>query len=357
MNRLTRPAAVPLRLLPALLLSVLLPACLGGSTTTAGRANCNGELDLREDEVDDLFDVDGDGYFDASNPGCQEVYSAEILDCNDSDPDINPGMDETTCNGIDDDCDEGTLDEIDEDEDGYSLCDEDCDDDNADVAPGYPEEICDGLDNDCDPETSDGDDLDGDGWTECDDCVETNPAINPGMDEVTCDGIDNDCNSGTPDGSDLDGDGSTDCFDCNDEDPSVFPGNPEVCEDGIDQNCDGQDAECTEETWTGTWSTNAVSYNCGGGNVVIDFQTISIQDSSPDIDFIFVGGLHPGSVSGTVDGSGDFNAAVSYGGLCTKTFTFDGSFVGNDNFTATLTADVSNCSGCSDQSWSVTGSR
>jgi len=46
-------------------------------------------------------DNDGDGY---GNPGDPSCPSGSEIDCDDSSPDINPGATET-CNGIDDDCD------------------------------------------------------------------------------------------------------------------------------------------------------------------------------------------------------------------------------------------------------------
>lgn len=345
--------------LSRLLLLALLPSILGcgQSTTTTGRANCNGILDSREDSIDDLFDVDGDGFFDASNPGCTETYPPEELDCNDSNAEVHPGAAEVTCNDLDDDCDPDTLDAIDADQDGYSLCDGDCADEEPLVAPGFAEVACDGLDNDCDLATPDAEDLDGDGWTECDDCVDSDPDISPGEDELVCDGLDNDCDPATSDGEDEDGDGSTDCFDCDDSDADLFPGNVEICGDGIDQDCSGADLDCEELDWSDTWSTNQVSYNCAGGNVVLDFNSVTLVDSSPSIQFIFVGGLHPGAMSGTVDSSGSFTASVSYGGTCSKSFTMTGDFLGTNSFSASLSGSFPGCSGCSSQNWLVTGTR
>ena len=145
-----------------------------------------------------------------------------VPDCDDRNPDINPGADEV-CDEIDNDCDsvidgpsavDATVYFEDTDDDGYgvsfstpgecSLPDgwsangDDCDDNRADVSPEGTEVCGDGIDNDCDW-AIDGDDTemdsDEDGFTLCDevpDCDDGNPDINPDADEV-CDGVDNDC--------------------------------------------------------------------------------------------------------------------------------------------------------------------
>jgi len=339
------------------LLVLLLASCDAGVTSTSGRAACNGELDLREETVDDQFDADGDGFVDGGNPECQENYAAEELDCNDTNADVFPGADEVSCNDIDDDCTEDTPDDVDADDDGYSLCEGDCADGNPDIAPGFPEEQCDDLDNDCNPATLDSQDVDMDGWSNCEDCVDTNEDINPDQTEEICDGADNDCDPLTIDGTDADGDGSSDCFDCDDNDPNRYPGNVEVCEDSIDQNCDGVDDDCPDPTWQGNWTTNPVNYTCGGGNVVINFSTISIQDNTPNLTFVFVGGIHPGAMTGTIDGSNNFVASGTSGGSCSQSYNLTGSFLGQNSFSAQLSATFSGCAGCTNQTWTLSGTR
>ena len=141
--------------------------------------DCDGEKD--EDAPDLRWswdDADGDGWGDADAPVtyCEDELLPDYCvtdssDCDDSDYDINPGVDET-CDGVDNDCD-GAVDEgfdtttlyADADGDGYGdasifepactapetyvLDATDCDDADPSVHPGAVE-VDDGVDSDCD---------------------------------------------------------------------------------------------------------------------------------------------------------------------------------------------------------------
>ncbi len=184
--------------------------------------DCDDEVD--EDSAKDadtwMPDLDGDGY------GIYEDYvvtcyrPAEMAnrggDCDDTDPEVNPGeKEQCDASSIDDDCDGAVDEEQDADEDGANACD-DCDDDNDDAYPDAEEvpsdindvdENCDGVvtcyrDNDGDGYGTD-EIVDGDGY--CDtwdneaiekqtgDCDDSHVNVNPGAEEL-CNGIDDNCN-------------------------------------------------------------------------------------------------------------------------------------------------------------------
>jgi hypothetical protein len=120
---------------------------------------------------------------------CDNDEFTQFVDCDDTDPEVNPRADEVTWDGVDNDCDPETADEaadcdhvdavgaeeLDCDDDGHKR-DVDCDDADPAVNPAQSEVAWDGIDNDCDPATLD-DDLDQDGEGVADDCDDGDPAL------------------------------------------------------------------------------------------------------------------------------------------------------------------------------------
>ena len=113
--------------------------------------------------------------------------------------------------------------------DGFLADARDCDDSDPQVHPGV-EEVCDGADNDCDGLTDDAD-----------------PGVDPDSFRVWHIDEDRDGFGRTEGGitrcsaeagfSDLDGD-------CDDRNPDINPGVVEVCDNQVDDNCDGDAWPC-----------------------------------------------------------------------------------------------------------------
>ncbi len=150
-----------------------------------------GATEIAYDGVDndcdfyDLRDVDGDG------------YDSELVggsDCDDGEPSIHPEAAEVPYDDIDQDCDGADLTDI--DGDGWLPADGDCDDTDPDANPGM-DETPDYIDNDCDSAVDEGTlfgDDDGDGYSEAEgDCDDEDSGQYPGAVELV-DGVDNDCN-------------------------------------------------------------------------------------------------------------------------------------------------------------------
>jgi hypothetical protein len=100
------------------------------------------------------YDGDSDSYGDvafslSTCDGAPAGHVANSADCNDANPEVNPGVAEATCDGVDNDCLTDTPDEPNVDGDGATAC-TDCDDNDPANWPGNPETCTDGQDNNCD---------------------------------------------------------------------------------------------------------------------------------------------------------------------------------------------------------------
>lgn len=299
--------------------------------------NCDGKTDTvaggAPDEAPSWYtDLDHDSYGDSSSStqSCQPPpgSSQNPGDCNDEDPDINPGAAEI-CDQKDNDCsgqaDDSAIDAspyyLDSDEDGYgageaegTACEapagtssqaEDCNDLDPAFHPGALETCSDAVDYNCDGSTAYADD-DQDGVAACADCNDNDPAVHPDAEE-RCNTIDDDCDGQAddldPEGpsnpntwyKDNDGDtygtseSLTACMgsapysvivsgDCDDTQPSIHPGATEACND-LDDDCDGHADDSDPEGTTGatTWYRDVDQDSYGQ---TADFKTLC-KSTSP----------------------------------------------------------------------------
>jgi predicted outer membrane repeat protein len=180
-------------------------------TTDGGGGGADGTTDGGADGTDGTTDGGADGGgtgTDGGPPDLDEDGFTEDVDCDDTDAGVNPAAAEVPYDGVDNDCADG------------DLCD--VDDDGAPAAVG----AC--------------------GGTDCDDA---DPGVRPGATEVWYDGADQDCD-GLVDDCDADGDGQDATsarsggvcggLDCDDTRSSVRSRAFEVSwSDNRDDDCDG----------------------------------------------------------------------------------------------------------------------
>ena len=138
-------------------------------------------------------DSDGDGYGDTLLVPTQTCLGQPAgmadnsADCDDADPEINPGAAEEECTSIDEDCSFLTPDVPDRDGDAFTPCEDcqplntplqcgDCDDAEQNVNPFIAETCGDGIDQDCNGEDPD-----------CAPPIECDQPDNDCDDEVSCD--------------------------------------------------------------------------------------------------------------------------------------------------------------------------
>ncbi len=220
-------------------------------------------------------DSDGDGVTDRAG------------DCDDDDPEVNPDRPEIPYNGKDDDCDESTSD-TDVDGDGYpgGPGGTDCNDRARNIHPDAEEIPGDRIDQDCDgrDRQPNDEDADMDGFTEQDgDCDDRDPAINPNGTEVAYNGKDDDCDPGTLD-NDLDRDGVDHPADCDDRDRSVSPNMPEIYYNGQDDDCDPEtvDDDADGDGFSGGDNGNDCNDRAAGVNPGADEIEYNGEDDDCD---------------------------------------------------------------------------
>ncbi len=181
---------------------------------------------------------------------------------------------------------------IDLDEDGYYDYEE-CDDFNANVNPDQVEIPFNGLDDDCDESTLD-DDGDQDGYGINDDCDDTDPAINPSALEISGNMIDDNCN-GIIDEDDADGDGYSSDVDCDDTNPLVNPDSYDYPNNGLDDDCNGVAAEvdsCTYYFWGPYDDLAGITDYCtdepiNSGYKAFAANSYEIKNLTPEVRYVY----------------------------------------------------------------------
>ena len=277
------------------------------------------------------FDIDGDGFYD-------------ITDCDDSLISVYPYAPEVPYDGIDQDCLDGDL--VDVDGDGFEsdiTGGLDCDDSQMSIYPGASDTWYDGVDANCDGLSDFDSDGDGFDWNLYggNDCDDSSASISPAMQELWYDGADQNCDGlsdydADGDGQDSQGYGGDDC---NENDPSIFSGAPEVPYDGIDQDCDGSDL--IDSDYDGWVATEVGGPDCNDSSPTVYpgatetwYDGID-SDCAGDDDYDADGDGQPSSLFGGSD-CDDTDPTIYLGGLETWYDGLDSDCAGDDDFDADL---------------------
>jgi hypothetical protein len=230
------------------------PNCQGGEAQ-----ECDPLLGAGEELCDGL-DNDCDGKTDEEQPAlaCGKGQCFHSMDsCQGGESqECNPfaGAGKEVCDGVDNDCDGETDEELGVSTCGLGSCLHTVDNCAAGVIQicnpfdGAVQEVCDGADNDCDGVVDDDLGYKSCGVGECEKTVSLCDNGQPddcdplaGATDEECDGLDNDCDgSYDEDFDDTDEDGEADCVDKDDDDDGI-PDELDNC--SLVQNLDQEDAD------------------------------------------------------------------------------------------------------------------